>query len=56
MSVNVGEIVSDVVPAPEPPSQEGKDHPEWRRAAEMRRMQTRCQRDSMRTSADGFDD
>jgi hypothetical protein len=55
MAVHVGEIVSNVIPEPEPTSP-GGDAPEWQRAAELRQMHARSCRDHWRTAAEGFDD
>jgi hypothetical protein len=56
MPVHIGEIVSNVVPEPEPSPQSAGSEPEWRRAAQLREMHARSCRDHWRTAAEGFDD
>jgi hypothetical protein len=56
MAVNVGEIVSNVTPEPEPQMSGSSSDPDWKRAAQAREMYARLCRDRMRTAAEGFDD
>ncbi len=56
MPVNVDEIVSNVQPEPEPPSESASAEPEWKQAAQTRRLLACIRRDVQRTAADGYDD
>ncbi|HEX3722651.1 MAG TPA: hypothetical protein VHV31_07655 [Nitrolancea sp.] len=56
MPVNVDEIVSNVQPEPEPASGGAPTEPEWKQAAQTRRLVACIRRDAQRTAADGFDD
>jgi hypothetical protein len=56
MPVNVNEIVSNVVPEPEPASPGSGGDADWRYAARIREMDARLCRDRWRTAAEGFDD
>jgi hypothetical protein len=56
MPVNVGEIVSDVIPEPEASASGGGSEPEWQRAARLRALEAWLRRDRLRTAAEGFDD
>lgn len=56
MPVNVDEIVSNVQPEPEAPSGSAPVEPEWKQAAQMRRLVACIRRDVQRTAADGYDD
>jgi hypothetical protein len=58
MSVNVDEIVSNVIPEPEEQSSasSGASEPGWKKAAQIRAYHALNVWDCSRTSAEGFDD
>jgi len=58
MSVNVDEIVSNIIPEPEEQSgaSSGTSEPGWKKAAQIRAYHALNVWDRTRTSAEGFDD
>jgi hypothetical protein len=58
MTVNVDEIVSNVIPEPEEQSggSGAATEPGWKKAAQMRAYHALNVWDRIRTSAEGFDD